>query len=291
MGLFDKFKTLISGNKLDVAKRFDLEREAVTGTMSQFYVARDRQTGKLVGLKLLDAEKTAAFEGRFQGLNKPSEGEIALQLKHPRIAETFEHGVTTSGQPYLVVELIEGQGLSTLILGQDERLAPHRLALIGQMAEAIEAVHTAGFIHRDICPRNFICLPDLQSLKLIDFGLTIPAAANFQQPGNRTGTPNYMAPEIARRRPTDQRVDIFSLGVTFYQLLAFKLPWQSRDASGKAAMSHDAEPPTDIREHRPDLSPSLAEVVMRCIAAEPDERPANMGQLRRMLRGVKSELA
>ena len=84
-------------------------------------------------------------------------------------------------------------------------------SLLRQAAEALAAVHRAGYIHRDICPRNFVVDKDCESLKLIDFGLTVPATPPFMQPGNRTGTPNYMAPEVVRRRPTDQRLDIFCL--------------------------------------------------------------------------------
>ena len=110
------------------------------------------------------------------------------------------------------------------------------------MAEAIEAVHKAGFIHRDVCPRNFIHNAEDDSVKMIDFGLTVPATKEFLQPGNRTGTPLYMAPEVVRRRPTDQRLDIFAFGVTAYQLLTFTFPWPVNDTTGVGAMSHDHQP-------------------------------------------------
>jgi eukaryotic-like serine/threonine-protein kinase len=109
MPLFDHLKTFLAGGSLNVSKRFTLLHEAISGTMSSFYMARDLQTGKVVGLKLLDLRKTAAFEARFKGLNKPSEGEIATQLKHPYIVETFEFGRTIEGAPYLVMEYLEGR--------------------------------------------------------------------------------------------------------------------------------------------------------------------------------------
>ena len=82
-----------------------------------------------------------------------------------------------------------------------------------------------------------MCSKDATSLKLIDFGLTVPAEKEFMLPGNRTGTPNYMAPEVVRRKPTDQRLDIFAFGVSMYELFAFELPWQRGD-DGRAAMAH-----------------------------------------------------
>lgn len=257
--------------------------------MSQFYMARDHRTGNVVGLKVLDAEKTALFEARFRGLKKPTEGQIATALDHPRIVKTIEHGLTTSGQQYLLMEYLDGPGLNALILAQSPLLEGNRVALIRQMAEAVGAVHEAGFIHRDICPRNFICTPDATSLKLIDFGLTVPATKHYMLPGNRTGTPNHMAPEIVRRRNTDLRVDIFALGVTMYELSTFAHPWPSGDTSGRAAMLHDTHAPVEILEIRPRLNRVLAQTIKRCLAVNPDDRPASADELLQALRKVDSE--
>ena len=169
MGWLDKFVSQ-RGAKLNVEKRFDLLRSAVSGTMSRFYMARDRKTGETVGLKILDPEKTAFFEARFRGLKKPSEGEIASQFDHPRIVKTLEYGLTTNNEHYLIMQYLPGPGLNILIKERSPLLAANRLALIRQMAEALAVVHAAGYIHRDICPRNFICLADASELKLIDFG-------------------------------------------------------------------------------------------------------------------------
>ena len=141
------------------------------------------------------------------------------------------------------------------------------------MTQALQAVHESGYIHRDICPRNFICHEKLDHLKMIDFGLTLPDEPPYRQPGNRTGTPQYMAPEIVRRRPTDQRVDIFSLGVTIYKLLTFKHPWGTQETTGVAALAHDTSKVTPITDHRPDLNPKLAEAVHQCLEIDPAKRP------------------
>ena len=118
-----------------------------------------------------------------------------------------------------------------------------------RLTEALDAVHRAGYIHRDICPRNFIVSPDATSLKLIDFGLTLPIKREYLLPGNRTGTPLYMAPEIVRRKPTDLRVDIFALGVTAYQMWTFDFPWPSGDSTGTGALQHDSRAPTPITQY------------------------------------------
>lgn len=292
MGLLGKFKSIMDsgGGKLDVDSRYEMLRRSISGTMSQFRMARDRKTNAIVGLKILDDEKTEYFEARFKGLGKPSEGDIAVQLDHPHIVKTFSHGLTTDGRPYVLMEFLEGKGLNSLIIAKDPILDGNRLTLIRQMAEAVGAVHAAGFIHRDVCPRNFICSIDATSLKLIDFGLTLPATKDFMQPGNRTGTPQYMSPEIARRRNTDQRVDIFSLGVTLYQLCAFELPWLSPDMTGKVALLHDSKEPVPLTEAQPKINPKLAEVIHRCLSPRPEDRPDDIPNLLRDLSQVKSAL-
>ena len=179
--------SLLSGNRVSLSDRFQILSEAVNGTMSNFHRALDKKHNKMVGLKILDSEKTQAFESRFKLLKKPSEGEIGLALKHPRVVETYETGMLTDGRKYILMEYIEGMGLNSLIKMGSKSLDGNRYLLIEQMAEAVEAVHKAGFIHRDICPRNFIVAADGMTLKLIDFGLTLPDEPAFRQPGDQRG--------------------------------------------------------------------------------------------------------
>jgi serine/threonine-protein kinase len=282
MALFGGLKKFFA-TKLDVSSRFELLREAISGTMSTFHMARDKATGQIVGLKLLDPEKTAAFENRFKGLKKPSEGEIGQAIHHPRVVETLEFGVTTTGQNYIVLEYLEGPGLNSALIPRDARLDGNHVALIRQAAEAIAAVHAAGFIHHDICLRNFVCAKNMQSLKLIDFGLAVPLAPEFMQPGNRTGTPNYMPPEVVRRRRTDQRIDVFSFGATAFEVCTYELPWP-RGVSGQAALAHDQ--PTDIRQLRPRINARLAEAINRSLHPNPEERVATMDQFLKLIAGI-----
>jgi serine/threonine-protein kinase len=151
----------------------------------------------------------------------------------------------------------------------------------------VAAVHAAGFIHRDICPRNFILTNNGEDIKLIDFGLTVPATKEFMQPGNRTGTPNYMAPELVRRRPTDFRLDVFAFGVTAYEICTYELPWM-RGTTGMAAMTHDRVP-TDIRKYRPNINPVLANAIHSCIEPNVERRCPSMEKFLQMIREVRSE--
>lgn len=284
-----KFTDMFKDRRVDVAERFQLVREAVYGTMSNFHMAIDRTTGKTVGLKLCDKEKTAAFESRFKGLKKPSEGKIALQLKHPNIVETFETGLTKDGRPYIVMEYVEGSGLNTLILNRDPILEGKRLLLFRQMAEALDGVHKAGFIHRDVCPRNFIVSPDGLVLKLIDFGLTLPQKREYMLPGNRTGTPLFMAPEIVRRKTTDQRVDLFSLGVSAYQMWTFEFPWPSSDITGRGALQHDSKTPEPIDGKVPQINRTVAKTIMQCLQPDPNLRPQTAAEVVRLIKQATSD--
>jgi eukaryotic-like serine/threonine-protein kinase len=287
MGLFDSLLGLLS-SKVDLAARYEILRETISGTMSSFFKARDRQSGKVVGLKILDPAKVNVVESRFKGLNKPSEAEIGQMLKHPNIVKTISSGTSTDNRDFIVLEYLEGSGLNSLLVSRTPALNGKRLFLLRNMAEALAAVHKAGFIHRDICPRNFMVSPALDRVTLIDFGLTLPAKPEFMQPGNRTGTPNYMAPEIVRRRKTDQRLDVFAFGVTAYEVVTFDLPWPRGD-DGRAALAHDLAPPVDIRQHRPKINETLAKTIMWCLTPNADDRCPSMERFLHLISGLKAE--
>jgi serine/threonine-protein kinase len=293
MGFFSKLFGGSQETDVNIEARFDRLRTAVAGTMSTFFVARDRENGnRIVGVKLLDPAKVEHFESRFKGHNKPSEGEIAIGMTHPNVVKTYEFGTTSKGLPFLVTEFIDGPGLHVLIQEKaEDRIRGKRLSMIRNMANALAHVHVNGFIHRDICPRNYIATEDFSVVKLIDFGLTLPATKPFMQPGNRTGTPLYMAPEIVRRRATDQRVDVFSLGVTCYHLLTFELPWPVGAANGLAALQHDTSPPTDIFQYRPDLDRNLGIAIMNAMHPDVNQRTQDVHAFVNQIRKSKSELA
>ena len=285
MGLGDFFGSLFGGSgKVDLWKRFERMRESTSGTMSTFYKVRDLKTGAILGLKVVDAAKAAPVEARYKSLGKQTEGEIGKQISGPNIVQIKEWGTATTGDPFIVQEFIEGSLLHSLIAAKKQFSPAERLDLVRQAATAIAAVHDAGFVHRDICPRNYILRPDGR-LVLIDFGLTVPDKPAFLQPGNRVGTPNYMAPEVVRRRQADKRLDIFSFGITAYEICTGRAPWP-KGSTGKAAMAHDT-PPNDIREAWPEIPSPLATAIMACLSAEPDRRPESMARFLTAISAVK----
>ncbi len=262
---------------IDLTKRFDLLGRVGRGTMSKVWRARDTNTGKTVAVKVLDKEKTKQFEARFAGLNKPTEGEVAVQLKHPNIVTTFEHGVTKDGEQVLVMEFIEGVGLSYLIDTQNETMQEHRVNLMVQLGDAIDYFHRSHWIHRDICPPN-VLVDRSQRVKMIDFGLVVPDTPDFRRPGNRTGKANYMAPELMKRQKTDQRIDIFSYAVTCYEMYTKQLPWKPGETI-EMMVRHLNQPPKDIRELVNDINPKIADAIMRGLAQSPDDRWKTVGDM------------
>jgi len=273
MGVAGLFSGLFGPPRIDLWQRFERLRESTTGTMSAFYKVRDRKTGEVRGLKIIDRAKLTHVEARYKGLGKPGEAEIGLTITGPNIARTVESGISKEGDPFIVQEFIDGQLLHSLLVAKQPLPSAQRLDLVRQAATAIAAVHAAGFVHRDICPRNFMLRPDGR-LVLFDFGLTVPDKPVFLQPGNRIGTPNYMAPEVVRRRQADKRLDVFSFGVTAYEICTLAAPWP-RGSTGAAALAHDT-PPADIRGGWPEIPPALADAIMACLAAEPAKRPPTM---------------
>ncbi|MDA7979883.1 MAG: serine/threonine protein kinase [Pirellulales bacterium] len=299
MPILDSFKSLFASSsakkgrsrRVNVRERFELLREAVSGTMSKFYMAKDRESDKIVGLKILDKKKNDAFEERFKGLKKPREGVIATSFSHPNIVETFEHGQTTNDEYFLVMEFVDGPGLNSLLYSEQNKiLNGQRVIAIRHIAEALKAVHEAGYIHRDICPRNIMLDKASGKVKLIDFGLTLPAKPEFMQEGNRTGNPNYMAPEIIRRKKTSPRVDVFAFGVTAYEICTSELPW-SRGLTGAAAMDHATKLPTDIRKVKPDIHPKLASAIHWCLQQDVKERCPDMEAFLLKVRSLTSDIA
>src|ERR1700676_2065585 len=146
--------------RINVGKRFELLGRTGQGSMSKVWRARDKSLGKTVCLKLLDKEKTAKFEARFQGLKKPLEGTICLGLRHKNIVQTLEFGTTTDGEYYLVMELVDGMGMNFLVEAKSEQFNGKRISYLSQIASAIDYLHKQGYLHRDLCPRNIMVTND-----------------------------------------------------------------------------------------------------------------------------------
>lgn len=268
------FKKLFGGGSapkpVNIEERFTLQNRVGQGSMSKVWKAIDNKTGQPVALKVLDPAKLARLNARFVGMNKPDEGIIATVLDHPNIVRTTEHGITTDGEQYLVMEFLEGVSLGFLVDVQNERMKLNCLNYCIQLGEGLDYLHQNSWIHRDLCPRNAIVTDD-DVVKLIDFGLMVPNTPEFRKPGNRTGTANYMAPELIMRQATDERIDIFSYGVTCFEMYARQLPWPAADTM-ESVLQHVNKEPKELQKLVPDLDEQIAKAIMMAIERDPNTR-------------------
>ena len=278
----------VSHPKIDITKRFNLIGRVGQGSMSKVWRATDLQSGRSVAVKVLDKEKTAKYETRFQGLNKPSEGEVALSLHHPNIVKTYEFGWTLDDEMYLAMEFVEGVGLALLVDLQNEEMKRYRLRYMIQIGEALSHFHQQNWIHRDICPRN-VMIADDKSARMIDFGLVVPNTPMFCRPGNRTGTASYMAPELIKRQTTDQRLDIFSYAVTCFEMYTRRFPWDAA-LTIDAVMQHINKPPIQLTELIPNIDQQIAAAIMKGLAADPDRRWQNVSEMVAEIREAEARM-
>ncbi len=284
--LFDKKKV----ERIDIARRFELLARVGQGSMSKVWRARDSMTGRMLAVKVLDKVKTERFEARFVGLKKPSEGEIAVSLQHPNVVKTIEFGRTTTDEQYLVMDYVDGLSLSYLVDTQNEQMKDNCLNYIIQLGEAVDYLHKQNWIHRDLCPRNVMVDSD-NTVKLIDFGLVVPNTPDFQKPGNRTGTANYMAPELIKRQKTDQRIDIFSFAVTAYEMYSKRLPWDVPDQETlDTVLQHINKPPKPLATLAPHIDPRVADILMKGLLPNPNDRWQSIAELLIPLRKVHEEI-
>ncbi|HMC64511.1 MAG TPA: serine/threonine-protein kinase, partial [Gemmataceae bacterium] len=272
---------------VDIKKRFELGGRTGQGSMSKVYRAYDKKLARTVCLKVLDKEKTAKFEARFAGMDRPTEGAICMALRHPHIVKTFEFGMTTAREPFVVMEWIEGVGLNFLIETRSRNLDGKRLEYLLQLTDAIDYLHKQRYLHRDICPRN-VMINQEGAVKVIDFGLTIPYTAKFCRPGNRTGTNNYLAPELIKRTTTDHRVDLFALGVTAYEVFTGDLPWEKAQ-SLQTLLNHMNTPGKNPREFRPELDDHLVRLLVKSIEREPNRRFQTAADFRDALKALPKQ--
>src|SRR5262245_17524314 len=252
------------------------------GGMGEVHLALDTRLNRKVAVKLLPAEFTQDAERvrRFK-----QEARAASALNHPNVITLYDIGEAASAH-YLVMEYVEGETLRRRMAAAPQRMmkSVEALELAAQVAEALAAAHEAGITHRDIKPEN-VMIRRGGMVKVLDFGLarlTPPSGApvDSQAPteakldtasGVVMGTASYMSPEQARGMKVDQRTDIFSLGVMLYEMLAGRRPFEGATMSDVIAVILTREP-EPLRRQNKEVEPGLEQVVLKCLAKDPEKR-------------------
>jgi predicted Ser/Thr protein kinase len=263
---------------------FTLLSKLGEGGMGVVYAAEDTRLGRTVALKILPPAALASPDKRRRFLR---EARAASAVMHPGIAAVFEVG-EHGGEVFLAMERVEGRTLRAVLRERGGPLPVERaLAVVRDLARALEHAHGAGVVHRDLKPENLMETPS-GAVKLLDFGLAkrlgaeLPAAAAAPDmatvEGKILGTPGYMAPEQIRGAEVDARTDLFALGVLLFELLTDQLPFEAPTILAMlAATERDpARVPSSLRAEVP---PSADAIVARCLQKRPSDRFASAADL------------
>ena len=260
-----------------------IERELGGGGMSRVFVASEHRLGRTVVVKVLAPELAAAISAeRFE-----REIRLAASLQQANILPVIAAG-DFDGLPYYTMPYVEGESLRTR-LGKGALPIGEAIDVLRDVAKALAYAHGRGIVHRDIKPDNVLLSG--RSAVVADFGIAkaIAAAqertngATLTQLGTAVGTPAYMAPEQAAGDPsTDHRADIYAFGCMGYELLAGHPPFHGLSPH-KLMAAHMSETPRPIEELRPDCPPAIARMINRCLAKDPERRPASADELLREL--------
>ena len=238
------------------------------GGMGVVYRAYDLRLKRTVALKLMAPE--LALDQRFRE-RFAREAELAMSLEHPNVVPIHDAG-DIDGRLYLAMRLVEGTDLRALLHAEGALDPPRALAICSQVANALDAAHASGLVHRDVKPSN-VLLDANEHAYLADFGLT----RQFDDPGgpvgegSSVGTPAYIAPEQIEGGPLDGRADVYSLGCLLYECLTGEAPF-ARGSRLAMAWAHLEEEPPNASEHRPELPVAIDAVIRKAMAKEPGDR-------------------
>lgn len=265
------------GTELD---GFVLEAVAGRGGMGVVYRARQHRPDRIVAVKVISTELAGdpAFRARFQ-----RESSIAAQIEHPNVIPVHTVG-EADGVLFIAMRFVDGVDLRTL-LAQAGRLEPRRAAaIIDQVAQALDAAHAHGLVHRDVKPANVLIATagGREHVYLTDFGLArhVEGSQGLTGTGAFLGTIDFVAPEQARGQRVDARTDVYSLGCALFQALTGTVPYPLDNDLAKL-YAHDTQPPPSALERDPSLPRAFEQVLARAMAKAPEQRYLSAGDLGR----------
>ncbi len=265
--------------------RYRLDARIAAGGMGEVWRGTDTSLGRTVAIKVLhpNVSDDERFRQRFA-----AEAQYAASLHDPHIATVFDYGDdvdASTGQhsTYLVMELVDGVPMSDVMSGP---MDPGRAAgLLAQVAQGLAVAHTAGIVHRDVKPANFIVRTDGR-VKITDFGISrARGAASLTDTGTIMGTPHYLAPEIAEGREATPASDIYSLGVVLFEALSGRKPFDG-DTPIAIALAHLRSEPHVLP---PTVPAALRTIVESAMARDPQARPPSAAAVATALQKVAGE--
>ena len=267
-----------------IGGKYRVERVLGEGGMGVVLGARDLELRRRVALKLL--RKDAMADGAAERFLREARATAAIESPH--VARVLDVGRARGGEPYLVLEHLEGEDLHARLSSGPPARIGDAVRWILEACEGLAAAHARGVVHRDLKPSNLFLArqPDgREVVKLLDFGLAKDpddADGCITATGAILGSPSYMSPEHLAGRRVDVRSDIWSLGVTLYELLARALPFPG-NTTPEICAAVLSSPPVPISVHRHDVPPDLDALIVWCLAKDPTKRPADVAEVAAML--------
>jgi len=258
-------------------ERYTLVEEVGRGGMGIVYKARDNILERMVAFKILPTslkEHPQALKNFFR------EAKSAARLNHPNIVTVYDAG-EEGGTYYIAMEYVEGETIKQILNREGVLPVKAVIMIAGQICKALEYAHGRKIVHRDIKSSNIMWTPEKQ-VKLMDFGLAkvIEEVKGYQTIAS--GTPYYMSPEQTLGRNIDHRTDIYSLGITMFEMATGKLPFRH----GDAAYHHVHTPPPEAKEQNDGLPENLNDIILRCMQKKPEDRYHNAKELFKALKKV-----
>ena len=253
--------------------RYQIEKELGKGAMGVVYLGKDPKIGRMVAIKTMalsqefEPDELADVKARFF-----REAETAGRLSHPNIVQIFDAG-EEHDLAYIAMEFIKGYDLVRHTKANALLEVAEVLKIVADAADALDYAHTQGVVHRDIKPANLMWLPESKVVKVTDFGIARITDSSRTKTGMVLGTPSYMSPEQLSGKKVDGRSDLFSLGVTLYQMLTGALPFQA-DSMATLMFKIANEPHAPIIALRPDLPPGVEAVIAMALQKQLEARYA-----------------
>jgi eukaryotic-like serine/threonine-protein kinase len=263
--------------------RYQVEKELGKGAMGVVYFGRDPKIGRVVAIKTMalsqefDADELDDVKQRFF-----REAETAGRLNHPNIVTIYDAG-EEHDLAYIAMEFLKGKDLVPYAKAAALLPLPKTLSIVERVAEALGYAHRQGVVHRDIKPANVMWDPDSDSVKVTDFGIARITDSSKTKTGMVLGTPSYMSPEQLAGKKIEGQSDLFSLGVTLYQLACGSLPFQG-DTMTQLMFKIANEPPVDILSVNPALPECLVEIINRALAKDVAQRFQTGEEMARAIR-------
>ncbi len=255
---------------------FEIVRRLGQGSMATVYLAKEKDLGRLVAVKVLlpgrATDETA--RRRFE-----REAKAAARLVHPHVVQVYRFGRLPDETPYLVMRFVKGRTMEERLKAEGRLAADLARQVLHDVTSALAAAHAQGIVHRDVRPANILWDEDSDSAHLTDFGIAALLATGSEEAtrltktGQMLGDPRYLSPEQLLDQDLTELADMYAVGVLGYELLTGEGPYEAK-TNTQWITAHLSAEPKDLRLARPDIDPAVADLLRRCLNRQPNHRPS-----------------